>query len=33
MDGKYIRIVPPPESGAFYYNYKNWGVDKIFKSV
>ena len=24
MDGKHIRIVPPPESGAFYYNYKNY---------
>ena len=24
MDGKHIRIVPPPDSGAFYYNYKNY---------
>ncbi|KAK4887253.1 hypothetical protein RN001_003524 [Aquatica leii] len=24
LDGKYIRIVPPPRSGALYYNYKKF---------
>lgn len=24
LDGKHIRVVPPPHTGAQYYNYKNF---------